>query len=373
MGREEVRTGFRTACDAGRVDEVDRAVSAGNVLRAIDLFAGAGGLSLGLRQAGFRVVGAVEFDALAAETYRSNHPDTALWEGDIREIEPFEVAQRLELSRGQLDLLAACPPCQGFSSVRTLNSGEAVEDSRNDLVSDVTRFAEALLPRAVMIENVPGLRGDYRREELVAALEHLDYVVEDRVLDAADYGVAQRRPRYILIGIRGGNPRFAPKARFRPTVRQIIGELAAAGSSGDDLHDHGENRSEEVRRRIRMIPLDGGGRQDLPPEEQLDCHRRCNGFTDVYGRMTWDKVAPTITGGCVNPSKGRFLHPVEHRSITLREAAMLQGFPADYRFSLDRGKYAAAQMIGNALPPPFIERHARQIARTLATVSATMP
>ncbi|MFP5388012.1 MAG: DNA cytosine methyltransferase, partial [Thermoleophilia bacterium] len=93
------------------------------------------------------------------------------------------------------------------------------------------------------------------------------------------------------------------------------------------------------------------------------------GFFDIYGRMAWDDVAPTITGGCVNPSKGRFLHPVENRSITLREAAVLQGFPSCYQFSMKRGKHAAAAMVGNALPPPFIERHARAIARSLREIS----
>lgn len=336
-----------------------------SALTAIDLFAGAGGLSLGLRRAGFQVLGAVELDDLAAATYAMNHRGTKLWTCDIRDLSPASVARTLRLRKGQLGLLAACPPCQGFSSVRTLNGREAVEDVRNDLVADVGRFARFLLPQAVMVENVPGLLGDRRRDALRAELETLGYGVRDQVLDAADYGVAQRRPRYILIAVRDGRPRFGRRTSRRATVRDVIGALPAAGTSGDVLHDHGERRSAEVERRIRLIPLDGGGRRDLPAEEQLPCHRRCDGFGDVYGRMAWGDVAPTITGGCINPSKGRFLHPEEHRSITLREAALLQGFPRDYAFSMDRGKYAAAQMIGNALPPPFIERHARQIARTL--------
>ena len=334
-------------------------------LTAIDLFSGAGGLSLGLRKAGFSLVGAVEFDSLAADTYRRNNPDTTLWECDIRELSPRLVARTLELKRGELDLLAACPPCQGFSTVRTLNGAQPVEDERNDLVADVGRFAASLLPKAVMVENVPGLRTDERRDALYLRLRKLGYEVRDQILDASEFGVAQRRSRYILIAVRGATPRFARRARIRPTVREIIGGLPAAGTSGDPLHDHGEQRSAEVLRRIRLIPSDGGGRSDLPEREQLDCHRRCDGFKDVYGRMAWGQVAPTITGGCINPSKGRFLHPEADRSITLREAAMLQGFPRRYYFSLKRGKYAAAQMVGNALPPPFIERHARQIARTV--------
>jgi len=118
-----------------------------------------------------------------------------------------------------------------------------------------------------------------------------------------------------------------------------------------------------VRGLIRLIPKNGGSRTDLKFAAQLKCHRKCDGFHDVYGRMAWDDVAPTITGGCFNPSKGRFLHPVRHRAITLREAALLQTFPPTYFFSLKRGKSNAAQMIGNALPPEFIRRHAQSIAK----------
>ena len=108
---------------------------------------------------------------------------------------------------------------------------------------------------------------------------------------------------------------------------------------------------------------------DLGENWKLKCHRKCDGFRDVYGRMKWDDVAPTITGGCCNPSKGRFLHPTKNRAITLREAALLQSFPVDYYFSLERGKHHAAQLIGNALPPEFIRRHAAQIAKVLKQLS----
>jgi len=116
---------------------------------------------------------------------------------------------------------------------------------------------------------------------------------------------------------------------------------------------------------IRHIPKNGGIRRDLPSEFQLKCHQRCNGFKDVYGRMAWDDVAPTITGGCFNPSKGRFLHPEEDRAITMREAALLQGFPKLYKFPTIDNKSAVALMIGNALPPPFITAHAKCVKTAL--------
>lgn len=340
-------------------------------LTAVDLFAGAGGLSLGLSNAGFDVVGAVELDPLAAETYRANHADTHVWECDIRDIDGPELLDTLELSKGELDLLASCPPCQGFSSVRTLNGGREIDDARNDLIKTVAHLVHELGPRAVMMENVPALLNDERRHHFVENLQELDYDVKDTVLDVRDYGVPQRRPRYVLLAVQGGKSRFAPRARRVKSVREAIANLPPAGSSGDPLHDHGENRNPNVVERIALTPPDGGSRTDLPDSWQLACHRRCEGFFDIYGRMAWDDVAPTITGGCVNPSKGRFLHPVENRSITLREAAVLQGFPADYQFSMKRGKHAAAAMVGNALPPPFIERHARAIARSLRENSQT--
>jgi DNA (cytosine-5)-methyltransferase 1 len=285
-----------------------------------------------------------------------------LWRRDIRRLDPREVAERLDLAPGDLGLLAGCPPCQGFSSVRTLNGSRNIADTRNDLVAEFARFAAVLRPRAIMLENVPGLAHDHRLDELRTQLLELGLETAARVVDAADYGVAQRRPRFMLLGVCGAPPRFAAPAVRRRTVRQAIGNLPPAGTSGDPLHDHGERRTNAVARRIRLIPADGGSRRDLPSSEQLACHRRCDGFSDIYGRMAWDDVAPTITGGCINPSKGRFLHPEADRAITLREAALLQGFPGRYFFSLRKGKFAAAGMIGNALPPGLVARHAAPLA-----------
>ena len=132
------------------------------------------------------------------------------------------------------------------------------------------------------------------------------------------------------------------------------------------IHDIPElRRSQKVAALIRDIPKNGGSRSDLPRSRQLACHKKSDGFKDIYGRMAWDKVAPTITGGCFNPSKGRFLHPVENRAITMREAALLQGFPRRYIFDTKSGKQRIALMIGNALPPEFIRRHALAVAQAL--------
>jgi DNA (cytosine-5)-methyltransferase 1 len=333
---------------------------------AIDLFSGAGGLTRGLRDAGFKVIGAIEKDSLAAESYRSNFARVRLWESDIRGISGKEVRAGLGLRSGQLDLLAGCPPCEGFSTLRTRNGHSAVVDPLNDLIVEFGRLVADLLPKYVMLENVPALAEDRRFDHFVSLLRRINYAVRYDIKDVSLYGVPQRRRRLILLAARDGHRLPAePSMTKRPTVRRALGKMPPAGTSGDELHDHGERRSDEIRTLIAAVPKDGGSRSDLPDSMQLACHKRVDGFYDIYGRMAWDRPAPTITGGCINPSKGRFLHPDEDRAITLREAALLQSFPPGHRFSLRRGKYAAAELIGNALPPAFVRRHARPIAEEL--------
>jgi DNA (cytosine-5)-methyltransferase 1 len=336
-----------------------------SIPKAIDLFCGCGGLSLGLKQAGFKVIGAVEIDSLAAETFKENHNEVMIWETDIRKLDTREVKSVLRIRKGWLDLLAGCPPCQGFSSMRTLNGSRDINDEHNDLVFEFMRFVRDLEPKTVMIENVPGLAKDKRMKTICQELDVLGYSWELRIINAADFGVPQRRRRMILLAGKKGKVNFSQPVERIFTVRQAFSGLATAGNSGDPLHDFPENRSERIMELIKSVPKDGGGRKDLDDSFRLLCHKKCDGFKDVYGRMAWDDVAPTITGGCVNPSKGRFLHPVENRAITLREAAILQTFPPNYRFSLRCGKHKAAVMIGNALPPEMVRCHAAHLIKYL--------
>lgn len=334
-------------------------------LRAIDLFSGCGGLSLGLKEAGFSVAAAVEIDRKAQETYRLNHPAVRLYALDIRELDPLVVLCDAGLKPGELDLLAGCPPCQGFSRLRTRNQRTSVKDERNNLVADFLRFVATMKPKTVMLENVPALAKDVRFLRMRHELHALGYETVVHVLDAADYAVPQRRKRLIMLASNVHTPVLADKAHRRITVRQALDGLGGPSATRDKLHGMGESRTNEVRALVAMIPKNGGSRSDLGPKYQLDCHRRSDGFKDVYGRMSWDDVAPTITSGCHNPSKGRFLHPSQNRTITLREAAVLQGFPRDYRFDVSHGKESIALMIGNALPPPFIAAHASALKQGL--------
>lgn len=330
-------------------------------LRALELFSGVGGMTVGLKAAGFEVVGAVDNSPLAVSAYRANHSRVRVWEADVAALDPLEVASELQLRPGELDLLAGCPPCQGFSSIRTRRRKSSVPDSRNRLVTQFGNWVEALAPRALMMENVPGLADDIRLRRLLRRLERAGYVLTHKILNAADFGVPQRRLRFVLLAMRGAAVPFADSTASPATVRGAIGHLSNPEESDDPLHNHGETRSRAVRDRIAAIPDEGSLRR-MGRQHQLECHRRTDGFYDVYGRMTWDAPAPTITGGCINPSKGRFLHPSQNRAITLREAALLQSFPPDYQLPLEKGKYNAAALIGNALPPLFVQSHAEQLA-----------
>lgn len=341
-----------------------------NYLTAVDLFCGAGGLTLGLRQAGFIVLAGVEIEQTPAATYRMNHPDVFCFNKDIRELGAVELLKRIGLKRGELDLLAGCPPCQGFSTLRTRKKSNAVADDRNDLLFEFLRIVEAISPRSIMMENVPALAQDGRMRAFLKRISVLGYKVgrkNVRVEDASEYGVPQRRYRMILLATKTGQVKQAEKSEAI-TVRKCLEavRLGPVGETGDPMHDHIPSRAAHVMEIIRNIPKDGGSRTSLPEHLVLECHKdKKSGFRDVYGRMSWDKISPTMTGGCGNPSKGRYLHPEEDRAISLREAALFQTFPPSYRFDLSEGRGKVALMIGNALPPEFIRRHAVEISKSL--------
>lgn len=331
---------------------------------AVDIFSGCGGTSYGLVSAGYKVIAAIEIDEKAQQTYLLNHPAVRLYRNDVRNVNPQDLMADLGISAGDLDLLAGCPPCQGFSRLGTKNQKPSETDSRNELVNEFMRFVEVMEPKTIMLENVPALAKDVRFSKMKTRLEMLGYSVVAEVLDAADYEVPQRRKRLIMLASRLRKPKLADKSPIRITVRSAFAGLSRSLRKNDLLHAIPENRTPGVMDLIAKIPKNGGSRSDLGILNQLECHKRSDGFRDVYGRMAWDQVSPTITSGCHNPSKGRFLHPSRNRTITLREAAVLQGFPSNYVFVASHGKEALGLMIGNALPPPFIAAHAKQLLQS---------
>jgi DNA (cytosine-5)-methyltransferase 1 len=232
------------------------------------------------------------------------------------------------------------------------------------------RVVEELRPKAVFMENVPGIERDFRFKAFLARLEKLGYrlTCTERV-ELADQGVPQYRTRLVVLAGLGFDIALPRKVRRLRTVREVIGSLPRPAESGNRLHKLVTRHAPEVLERIRAVPCDGGSRWSWPEEWQLICHKKCDGFKDVYGRMAWSKPAPTITGGCINASKGRFLHPRQNRVMTLFEAALLQTFPRRYFFDLIHGRYAVAEMIGNALPPRFAERVGRSVIAALPSNS----
>lgn len=329
-------------------------------------------MTRGLAAAGFEVMAAVELDTLRASTYQLNHPSVVMLNKDIRRVDRAQVLAEVPLLAQGVDLVAACPPCQGFSRIRRRNSRRAAADERNSLVLEVSRLVGELRPRALILENVPGLESDRRFDGLLQELKELGYSVDWGMLDAQHFGVPQRRKRVVLLAFRfDSHPRLSDIKRQPPrTVRDAIQVMPPLTERTAMLHAFRSKRSEIVLRRIRATPRDGGSRDAWPASLQLACHKGKSAFRDVYGRMAWDQPAPTITGGCTNPSKGRFLHPTEHRAISLVEAALLQSFPANYRYPDRASMSDIAEMIGEAVPPKFAQQLARYVRSHLLPAAA---
>ncbi|TAH35213.1 MAG: DNA cytosine methyltransferase [Planctomycetota bacterium] len=357
---------------------------------AIDLFAGCGGLTSGLRAAGFDVLAAIEKDPNAAETYRANHANVRLYERDIRRISPRRVLRELGLRKGEmLDLVAGCPPCQGFTR---LTEGSGRRDRRNGLVRQFLRFVRVIQPTVCMLENVPGLlttpKGKRYFNELRHGLEEADYCLSYKIVELADYGVPQFRKRLVLLAARSEaipipnpthrDPAQPGKSGQRPwkTVRDAIGGLPKPPLRSEVLSGkasplykwhYARDVAEVVRRRLEHVLGNGRRRSSLPPSLRLACHeRRPDGYYDVYGVMDWNTPSPTITSGCTNVSKGRFGHPAEPRPVTAIEAAMLQTFPRSYRFK-GSGLESVAAQIGNALPCRFAQVVGKAILKRLSS------
>lgn len=337
---------------------------------AVDLFCGAGAASAALKRSHFRVAAAVDNDPDACATYRANHPRVRLYETDIRDLDPLIVRGEC-LDAVDLDLMVICAPCQPFSSQ---NRRRGI-DQRSRLLLQGARFVSALRPKVLFVENVPGLASRAYADLLTEFREicgsEYRFGSPQRV-DAADYGVPQRRIRCLLMAGRGTPapvlpPPISPKGQ-RFTVRHAISSLTRLESGEADKHDPlhaARNHKPIALERLRVIPKDGGSRSELPVALRLNCHKRPNSYPDVYGRMSWDDVAPTLTTGCTDVTRGRFAHPEADRAITPREAALLQTFPPQYTF--EGSLKVVAQQIGNALPFALLRALAPTLRESIRT------
>lgn len=341
-------------------------------LTAVDVFCGSGAVTAVLRSSGFQVLGALDKDPIACATFRMNHPGVRLFEHDARAIDLGLLKAACAIADGGLDILVFCAPCQPFSS----QNRNRVGDPRASLLLESIRFAAVLQPRCIFFENVRGLGTPVYaalREALSDGLRRLGYTLSSpRVVDGASVGVPQSRIRCVMIAAKSAAAVAAfdsvELSKGSATVRDAIGSLRVLGAGehdpDDDLHYARDHRPVALAR-MAEVPKDGGSRKALPANLRLACHVRSRGHPDVYGRMRWDGVAPTLTSGCTDLTRGRFGHPDQDRAITLREAALLQTFPNDYVFFGNRRQIAT--QIGNAVPPTMMRALLPALCAALAS------
>jgi DNA (cytosine-5)-methyltransferase 1 len=335
--------------------------------RTVDLFAGAGGFSLAAQLSGFAIEFAVELDRWAAETYKRNFVDTAspelvtIYNKDINDLSPVDLKVKHFPADKRCDLLLGGPPCQGFSTHRINDAG--VDDPRNALILRYFEFVKALKPRVFLMENVPGILWDRHKHYLdsfYSSGRAAGYHVFPAVtIDARNYGLPQRRKRVFVLGVEtalaleGFQWPPAP-THASPSVRAKKPELLPWESCANafNLAAPGDENDVHMKHTVALTnqfantPHDGGSR--IHSGVTKPCHKNHNGHKDVYGRIDRSRPAPTMTTACINPSKGRFVHPTKDHGITAREAARIQTFPETFKFA--GGLTAAGKQIGNAVP-----------------------
>lgn len=328
-------------------------------------------MALGLSEAGFEIQYAIDNELQAIQSYNlnvSNHGHVH----DIREVSASFLCEVSNFSTGELDLFSGGPPCQGFSKQR--RGAFLLDDPRNLLVRDFTRLVNDLQPKAFLFENVQ-IFGQKRGAQLISELKNAlaNYTVSQFHVCSTDFGLAQARGRFLMIGIRRDVSNSTPclvASDMNRTVKDVIGDLPPPPNdctSHPDFYNHLKCKiSKENEERFSHVPQ-GGGWMDIPWEIRLPCHKTENpktgGWPDVYGRLEWDGKCPTITGGFDSFSRGRYGHPEQNRAITPREAARFQGFPDEFNFQGNRAD--VRKQIGNAVPPPLAKAAGQAIKRVL--------
>lgn len=365
--------------------------------KVISLFTGAGGLDIGLERAGFETAVCVETDADCRETIRENtewpvFEDTDNGDreaGNIREIEATELVDYGDLEKGEPALVVGGAPCQPFSNIGKRKGADDPENG--DLFQEFVRIVEGVEPKAFVFENVAGItqsRHDEVIEYMTEQFEGLGYSIAWSTLNAADYGVPQKRKRFFLIGILGEEEPAFPlpthyenKEKWRDLVSNLDGEpnyipdgWNTVADAFERIPDDAEDRSDYKRmhhgdRIIKRMEFVGPGENfKVVPDEHLpNCWK--NGKhqgQDTFGRMEWDKPSNTIRTAGYNPTKGRYIHPEENRGIDTYEMKVLQGFDPDWQFKrVEKDKItlkSAGNQIGNAVPPPLAEAIGKALA-----------
>jgi DNA (cytosine-5)-methyltransferase 1 len=366
-------------------------------MKVFDIFSGCGGMSWGLHKAGFEVIGALDNWDVALDTFKLNHPNSKVFYGDIRQFDIKVIMQELGLQKGELDCLVGGPPCQGFSK-NVPSTYRFLEDSRNQLFNDYLDYVEAFFPSVVIMENVAEIYNAFDgliRNQIIDRLNKLGYEVEVKVLFGPDYGIPQRRARCFFFASRTGFRPYFPipthnkkkastlfdNSKIYVSAWEAINDLPELENGEGSLtmcydkpvknefqqlmrngnailHDHITRELKGVQlQRIKSISA-GQGIKDLPEEI-----RPKSGYSGAYGRLDFINVAPTITRWVFHPGSGRYGHPKNDRIITIREAARLQCFTDDFKFT---GTYIEkAHQIGNAVPSLFMYHLAQPIKEAI--------
>lgn len=332
-------------------------------LKAVDFFCGSGGMSYGLQKAGIEIISGIDINPDCRETYEKNINSVFL-QKDVKLTNPEDLTNELGIQKNDDSLIfIGCSPCQFWSRINTIRTKS---ECTKDLLLDFWKYVDYFKPGYILVENVPGIKNNPENEiisEFTRYLEKNNYKFDHNILDANSFGVPQHRKRYVLIASRINDEIALPigKPGVELTLRAFIGEhngfpkIRAGQIDKTNFIHTAADLSDKNKKRIGLTRKDGGDRsawKDIP-ELQIPAYiNKDNQFKDVYGRMFWDKVAPTITTRFNSFSSGRFGHPEENRAISLREGATLQTFPKDYVF-YGPNQSAITRLIGNAVPPEF--------------------
>ena len=330
----------------------------GPTIDVYDFFSGCGGTSRGFADAGLHPRLAVDWDADAIATYRANFPGAEAYRADVRTLHTSAVEHLFPRERRRPALVCACSPCQPYSR---RNRHKKIDDERFTLLDEIMRFLRRFRPELAFFENVPeSLNAGTPHEggglhPMLGALDDLGYHTDARVVDASEYGVPQARRRVVVIASLFGpihvpDPTHGPDRLPPTTVRDAIASLPPleAGTCHSDINAHASARLSAANLERVKASVEGGSWRSWPEHLRLPCHRSVSGHTDAYGRLAWDRPAPSLTTRCVSYSNGRFGHPEQDRALSGREAACLQTFEEDFRF--EGTLTSIARQVGNAVP-----------------------
>lgn len=330
-------------------------------INVFDFFSGCGGTSQGLKLSGFNVVWAIDNNKDSIDTFKRNHPNAIVECDDIRTFCKKKISKVYNSIEGE-SLFTGCAPCQPFSKQNRESRGSK-KDERKGLITYFGSIISEFKPEHILMENVPGIMdkkygGQF--QNFLLTLKDNGYNFDYKKVKSSDYGVPQRRERLVLVASRTkmvmvASPTHGVNGVRYSVVEDWISDLPRLAAGETDLYDpdHRAAKLSDLNlQRIRLTP-EGGGRASWPEQLILDCHKSHKGHSDVYGRLSWNKLASGLTTKCTSLSNGRFGHPSQDRAISLREAACLQTFPRNYKFC---GSFVSrSRQIGNAVPPRLAE------------------